>query len=145
MLNKSGVALDGYCMRELYARIKLLKVTTTATTSLKPLNVLETDQWVWNWNACLLNSNPRRPARHVARWLAVQVCVLVCVGASLTLNGNWLKQEWNGNCYKSGLCMHERVRTCLRLSVCAACGCLLISVRADWMSSVKPRDLLFLL
>lgn len=47
MLNKSGVALDGYCMRELYARIKLLKVTTTtATTTLKPLNVLETDQWV---------------------------------------------------------------------------------------------------
>lgn len=35
MLSKSGVALDGYCMRVLYARIKLLKATTT-TTTLKP-------------------------------------------------------------------------------------------------------------
>lgn len=34
MLSKSGVALDGYCMRVLYARIKLLKATTT--TTLKP-------------------------------------------------------------------------------------------------------------
>lgn len=79
MLSKSGVALDGYCMRVLYARIKLLKATTTTSTAtLKPPSRL--GEWPMGQKLKCLSVKFQPEEGRQGTWQADWVCELcVCV------------------------------------------------------------------